>query len=36
MGVEVNYISILLAAVASMALGFLWYGPYVLGKQWMK
>jgi hypothetical protein len=35
MGVEVNYISVLVAAVVSMALGFLWYGP-LLGKPWMK
>lgn len=30
-----NYIPIVVAAVASMALGFLWYGP-LFGKQWMK
>ncbi len=36
MGIEVNYIAVLLAGVASMALGFLWYSPMVLGKQWMK
>jgi dipeptide/tripeptide permease len=35
MGVEVNYLSVLLAAVVSMVLGFLWYGP-ILGKPWMK
>jgi hypothetical protein len=35
MGVDVNYIAVLLAAVASMVVGFVWYGP-VLGKQWMK
>lgn len=36
MGVEVNYISILVAGIVSMVLGFLWYGPFVLGKVWMK
>ena len=34
--VEVNYIAVLIAAVVSMALGFLWYSPMVLGKQWMR
>lgn len=36
MNIEVNYIGILVAGIASMAIGFLWYGPYVLGKPWMK
>lgn len=36
MNVEVNYLAVLLAGVASMVLGFLWYSPMVLGKQWMK
>lgn len=36
MNVEVNYLAVLLAAVASMALGFAWYSPYVLGKQWTR
>ena len=31
----VNYVAVLLAAVASMVLGFLWYGP-LFGKMWMK
>ena len=31
----VNYIAVLLSAVASMVLGFLWYGP-LFGKMWMK
>ena len=34
--IEVNYIAILIAAIVSMALGFLWYSPMVLGKPWMK
>lgn len=34
--VEVNYIGILIAAIASMALGFLWYSPALFGKRWMK
>lgn len=36
MEVQVNYVAVLLAGVVSMALGFLWYSPMVLGKQWMK
>ncbi len=34
--IEVNYVAILLAAIAAMAVGFLWYSPYLLGKPWMK
>lgn len=36
MNLEINYLSILLASVAFMAIGFLWYSPLVLGRQWMK
>ena len=36
MNVEVNYIAVLLASVAAMGLGFLWYSPMLLGKQWLK
>ncbi len=36
MDVSVNYLAILLAAAASMFVGFLWYGPMLFGKQWMK
>lgn len=32
--VPVNYLAILVAAIASMFIGFLWYGP-VFGKPWM-
>lgn len=35
MNVEVNYVAVLLAAIASMAAGFLWYGP-LFGQVWMK
>lgn len=34
--IQVNYIGVIAAGIASMVLGFLWYSPYVLGKQWMK
>lgn len=30
----VNFLAIIVAAIAYMVLGFLWYGPF-LGKQWM-
>lgn len=36
MNVEVNYVAVFAAAAAMMALGFLWYGPFLFGKQWMK
>lgn len=36
MEVNVNYLAVLAAAALSMALGFLWYSPAVLGKPWMK
>ena len=36
MEVQVNYLAVLVAAVVSMILGFLWYSPIVLGKPWMK
>lgn len=32
--IEVNYLAVLVAAVAAMVLGFLWYGP-MFGKQWI-
>ena len=32
--VSVNYLAVLIAAIASMAIGFLWYGP-LFGKMWM-
>jgi hypothetical protein len=32
---SVNYVAVLVAAVASMVVGFLWYGP-LFGKMWMK
>lgn len=31
----INYLAVLVAAVAAMILGFLWYGP-IFGKPWMK
>lgn len=36
MVIEANYISILIAGIVSMALGFVWYSPFVFGKIWMK
>jgi ABC-type multidrug transport system permease subunit len=34
--IEINYLALVLAVVASMAAGFIYYSPYVLGKPWMK
>ncbi len=32
----INYLAVLVAAVASMVIGYVWYHPAVFGKQWMK
>ena len=34
MNIAVNYVAVLVGAIVSMVLGFLWYGP-VFGKKWM-
>lgn len=34
--IEVNLISVLLAAIGAMAVGFFWYSQMFLGKPWMK
>ena len=36
MNVDVNYVTVLLAGVASMAVGFLWYSPMLFGAKWAK
>ena len=36
MEIQVNYLAVFLAAVASMIVGFLWYSPMIVGKPWMK
>lgn len=36
MMVEVNFVSVIAAAVVSMIIGFLWYSPWLLGNPWMK
>lgn len=36
MEVPVNYLAVILAAVASMGVGFLWYSPVLFAKPWMK
>lgn len=35
LGVDVNLVSVLVAAVAAMVVGYLWYGP-LFGKTWMR
>lgn len=34
--IEVNYLALLVAGVAAMAVGFLWYSPVLFAKPWMK
>ena len=34
MEVTINYLAVLIAAIASMGLVFLWYSQYLFGKQW--
>lgn len=34
--VPVNYLAVLLSAIAAMVLGFLWYSMALFGKPWMK
>lgn len=33
---DVNWVAVLVSAVAAMVLGYLWFGPMLLGKAWMK
>lgn len=33
--VEVNYLAVLVAAIISLVIGFLWYGPF-FGRRWMQ
>ncbi len=32
----INYLSVVVAAIASMVIGSIWYGPYLFGKVWME
>lgn len=34
--VSINWLMVFLSGVAFMALGFVWYGPMLFGKAWMK
>lgn len=36
MNIEVNFVALLLAAVVSMAIGFVWYSPVMFARRWMK
>lgn len=36
LGVSINLVSIVIAAIASMVIGFLWYSMSAFGKPWMK
>ena len=33
--VNVNFIAVFVAAIASMIIGFVWYSPFAFGKMWM-
>ena len=33
---DINYIAVLVSAIVSMFIGFLWYSPLLFGKVWMK
>lgn len=34
--IQVNYVAILVCAVASMVVGYFWYSKMLFGKQWMR
>lgn len=34
--IPINYLAVLVSALASIVLGFIWYSPQVYGKRWMK
>ena len=36
MNIEVNIVAVVLAGIASMVVGFLWYSPMLFGNMWMK
>jgi hypothetical protein len=33
---EVNYVAVLVATIATMVIGFLWYSPVLFGKAWAR
>lgn len=36
MDISIDIIPVILAGIASLALGFIWYSPYLFGKTWMR
>lgn len=36
MELQINFIAVIVAAVVSQIVGFIYYSPYVLGKPWMR
>lgn len=34
--VTINYLAVIVAAIASMVIGMAWYSPMLFGKQWME
>jgi hypothetical protein len=33
---NINYIAVLVSAIAAIGLGFIWYSPYAFSKMWLK
>ena len=36
MMLEINLVAVIIASVANMALGYLWYSPTLFGKEWIQ
>jgi hypothetical protein len=36
MEISINYLAVLVASIAVMVIGFLWYSPILFGEQWAK
>lgn len=34
--IAVNYLALLAATVVAMIIGYLWYSPFIFGRQWMR
>lgn len=34
--IAIDYLTVVVAAIVNLILGFLWYSPYVFGKLWLK
>ena len=36
MEIEINYLAVILATIAAVVVGFVWYSPALFGNQWAK